>query len=68
MDWKLITDQPVRSHHEAVEKLHRYVLHWKIEAFHKILKPAAALNRARRTAERLVRLIAVFCILSCRVV
>jgi hypothetical protein len=68
IDWKLITDLPVHSHREAVEKLHWYALRWKIETFHKILKSGCRAEQARlRTAERLVRLIAVFCILSWRV-
>jgi hypothetical protein len=68
IDWRLITDLPVRSHHDAVEKLRWYALRWKIEAFHKILKSGCRAEQARlRSAERLVRLIAVFCILSWRV-
>lgn len=68
IDWKLITDLPVQSHHEAIEKLRWYALRWKIETFHKILKSGCRAEQARlRTAERLVRLIAVFCILSWRV-
>jgi hypothetical protein len=68
IDWKLITDLPVRSHREAIEKLHWYALRWKIETFHKILKSGCRAEQARlRTADRLVRLIAVFCILSWRV-
>ena len=38
MEWKLITDLPVRSQSDAVEKLHWYAMRWKIETFHKILK------------------------------
>ena len=38
IDWKLITDLPVRSRDEAVEKLKWYSMRWKIETFHKILK------------------------------
>ena len=51
IDWKLITDLPVRSHGEAIEKLRWYALRWKIEVFHKILKSgcraeeSAAANR-----------------------
>jgi hypothetical protein len=68
IDWKLITDLPVRSQQEAIEKLQWYALRWKIETFHKILKSGCRAEQARlRTAERLVRLIAVFCILSWRV-
>jgi hypothetical protein len=35
---KLLTDLPVRSCEEAIEKLQWYALRWKIELFHKILK------------------------------
>ena len=43
-------------------------MRWKIEVFHKILKSGCRAKQARlRTAERLVRLLAVFCILSWRV-
>ncbi|WGR73021.1 MULTISPECIES: IS4 family transposase [unclassified Bradyrhizobium] len=37
IDWKLITDLPVGSRTDAIEKLEWYV-RWKIEVFHKILK------------------------------
>ena len=68
IDWKLITDLPVESHDAAVEKLRWYAMRWKIEVFHKILKSGCRAEQARlRTAERLVRLLAVFCILSWRV-
>ena len=68
IDWKLITDLPVDSHDAAVEKLRWYAMRWKIEVFHKIMKSGCRVEQARlRTAERLVRLLAVFCILSWRV-
>ncbi len=44
-----------------------YGMRWKIEVFHKILKSGCRAEDARlRTAERLVNLIALFCILSWR--
>jgi hypothetical protein len=68
IDWKLITDLPVHSPEAAIEKLRWYALRWKIEVFHKILKSGCRAEEARlRTAERLVKLISVFCILSWRV-
>jgi hypothetical protein len=68
IDWKLITDLPVTTRSAAIEKLHWYAQRWKIEVFHKILKSGCRAEDARlRTAERLIRLIAVFCILSWRV-
>jgi Transposase DNA-binding len=38
IDWKLITDLPVRTPKDAIEKLRWYALRWKIEMFYKILK------------------------------
>lgn len=68
LDWRLITDLPVTSNEAAIEKLRWYALRWKIEVFHKILKSDCRAEEARLpTAERLVKLIAVFCILSWRV-
>lgn len=66
--WKLITDLPVRSRKEAIEKLDWYALRWKIELFHKVLKSGCRVEESRlRTAQRLVNLIAAFCILSWRI-
>jgi len=68
IDWKLLTDLPVPSNRAAVEKLRWYASRWKIEVFHKVLKSGCRAEEARlRTAERLVRLVAVLCILSWRV-
>jgi hypothetical protein len=67
IDWKLLTDLPVRSRAEAIEKLAWYALRWKIEVFHKILKSGCRAEASKlRTAERLVKLLAVFCILAWR--
>jgi hypothetical protein len=53
---------------EAIEKLKWYALRWKIEVFHKILKSGCkAEDRRLRTAERLVNLIEIFCIVSWRI-
>src|SRR5438105_7167663 len=38
IDWKLITDLPVSTPVQAIEKLEWYASRWKIETFHKILK------------------------------
>ena len=68
IDWKLITDVPVNSRREAVEKLAWYALRWKIETFHKILKSGCKAEELKlRTAQRLANVLAVFCILSWRV-
>jgi hypothetical protein len=64
----LITDLPVQSCKDAIEKIRWYAMRWKIETFHKILKSGCRAEESQlRTAERLVNLISVFCILSWRV-
>jgi hypothetical protein len=68
IDWKLITDLSVNSRKDAIEKLDWYALRWKIEVFHKILKSGCKAEESKlRTAERLVNLIATFCIMSWRI-
>ena len=68
ISWKLITDFPVQSKQQAIEKLEWYALRWKIEVFHKILKSGCRAEDSRlRTAQRLANLISVFCIVSWRV-
>jgi hypothetical protein len=68
IDWKLITDVPVGSRTDAIEKLEWYALRWKIEVFHKILKSGCKAEESKlRTAQRLTNLISLFCILSWRV-
>ncbi|WOH52831.1 IS4 family transposase [Bradyrhizobium sp. sBnM-33] len=68
IEWKLLTDLPVQSRKDAIEKIEWYGLRWKIEVFHKILKSGCKAEESKlRTAERLVNLIAVFCIVSWRV-
>jgi hypothetical protein len=68
IDWKLLTDLQVTSRAQALEKLRWYASRWKIETFHKILKSGCKAEESRlRTAERLVNLIAIFCILSWRI-
>lgn len=68
IDWKLITNLPVRSRKDAVEKLAWYAMRWRIETFHKILKSGCRAEASKlQTAQRIVNLIAVFCVLSWRI-
>ncbi len=68
IEWKLVTNLPVNSLHDALEKIGWYSLRWKIETFHKILKSGCRIEQSKlRTTERLSKLIAVFCILSWRI-
>lgn len=68
IEWKLITNLPVNSRKEAVEKLDWYALRWKIEVFHKILKSGCKAEESMlRSADRLANLISVLCIVSWRI-
>ncbi len=68
IEWKLMTDLPIRSRADAVEKLDWYAMRWKIETFHKILKSGCKAEESKlRTAQRLANLIAMLCILSWRI-
>jgi hypothetical protein len=66
--WKLITDLEVSDLADAIEKIRWYSMRWKIEVFHKILKSGCRAEDAKlRTADRLANLVALFCIVSWRV-
>ena len=68
MNWKRITDLPIDSLADAIDKLTWYSLRWKIVVFHKILKSGCKAEESKlRTAERLMNLISVFCIVSWRI-
>jgi len=68
ISWKLLTDLPVRSREQVIEKLQWYALRWKIEVFHKVLKSGCRVEESRlRTAPRLVNLIATCCVVAWRI-
>jgi hypothetical protein len=68
IDWRLITNLPIKTAVDAIEKLNWYAMRWKIEVFHKILKSGCRAEDAKlRTADRLVNLIAIFCVISWRI-
>lgn len=68
LESKLITDLPVHTRKEAIEKLDWYAMRWKIELFHKILKSGCKAEDSKlRTTQRLTNIIALFCIISWRI-
>ena len=68
IEWKLLTDLPVRSRQEAIETIRWYAMRWKIETFHKILKSGCRAEESRlRSAERIANLLALFCIVAWRI-
>lgn len=68
IDWKLLTNLPVETADQAIEKMAWYSMTWKIELFFKLLKSGFNAEKLKlRLAERLVNLIAIFCILGWRI-
>jgi hypothetical protein len=68
IDWKLITNLPVKSRADALQKISWYAMRWKIEMFHKVLKSGCPAQQSTlRTADRLANLLSVFCLLSWRI-
>jgi hypothetical protein len=66
--WKLITNLAIKSHDDAVHKLHSYALRWKIETFFKTLKTGCKVEDVRlTTADRLANFIALCCVVAWRV-
>lgn len=67
IEWKLITNLPIRSRSDAIEKLEWYAMRWRIETFHKVMKSGCRAEESKlRTADRLAKLIAIMCILAWR--
>ncbi len=68
IDWKLVTDLPIETIEEAVEKLQWYALRWRIEVYFKVLKSGCRAEDLKlRSSPRLTKLISLFCIVSWRV-
>jgi hypothetical protein len=68
INWKLLTVLPVETASEAIEKMAWYAMRWKIELFFKILNSGFNAEKLTlRAAEKLVNLIAIFCILVWRI-
>lgn len=66
--WTLVTNLPVKTQKNALTVLDWYKQRWKIEMYFKILKSGFKAEESRlRTAERLSRLIPIFCILAWRI-
>lgn len=56
--WVLLTDLPINTTEEAIEKVHWYARRWDIEVFHKVLKSGCAVEKAQlEKAERLKKYI-----------
>jgi len=68
LEWMLLTDLPVTTFAEAIEKIQWYCLRWRIEIFHKILKSGLKVEQCRlQTADRLIRYLTVMSIIAWRI-
>jgi len=66
--WKLMTNLPVQSRDDAIERLDCYALRWKIEVFHKAAKSGCNTEKSKlQTAQRLTNFIATNCVVAWRV-
>ncbi|MBI4093460.1 IS4 family transposase [Candidatus Kaiserbacteria bacterium] len=67
LEWMLLTNVPVKSFEDAVERVNWYKLRWHIENFHKVLKSGCNIELCRlETAERLERYVTLFSIIAWR--
>lgn len=68
IDWVLLTNVPVNSTEDAIERIKWYKLRWRIEEFFKVLKSGCKIEEARlSTKERLQRFIAIKSILAFKI-
>ena len=68
ISWKLLTDLEIKSKRDVLEKLEWYALRWRVEDFFKIVKSGCKAEELKmREAERLTKIISVFCIISWRI-
>lgn len=68
IDWTLLTNIPVNSFEDAIEKIDWYKLRWKIEEYFRVLKSGCKIENARlATKERLEKLIALKSIIAFKI-
>jgi hypothetical protein len=67
LEWLLVTNIPVTSFTDAVERVRWYRLRWHIEVFHKILKSGCRVEDCRLdTAEKLIRYLTLKSVIAWR--
>ncbi|APR97861.1 IS4 family transposase [Wolbachia endosymbiont of Folsomia candida] len=68
IDWTLLTNVPVNSTLDAIERINWYKLRWKIEEYFRILKSGCKIESSRLTTkERLQKLIAIKSIITFKI-
>ena len=67
IEWMLLTNIPVFTLEDALEKIQWYCYRWRIEMFHKVLKSGLKVEDCRlETAKRLIRYLTVMSIVAWR--
>ena len=67
IEWFLITNIPVKSFDDAMEKVRWYIHRWKIERFHYVLKSGCKIEELQQeTVERIQKLIPIYSIIAAR--
>ncbi len=67
LEWLLLTNVPVRSFDDAVERIKWYRCRWHIEVYFKVLKSGCKVEDCRlQTAKRLKRYLTLSCIIAWR--
>jgi hypothetical protein len=67
LEWMLLTNVPVESLEDAIERVKWYKLRWHIESFHKVLKSGCNVELCRlETADRLERYLTLFSVIAWR--
>ena len=67
IEWRLLTSVAVHTVTEALQVLDHYVKRWRIEDFFRVLKSGCRVERlALRTALRLERALAIYCVIAWR--
>jgi hypothetical protein len=68
LEWMLLTDIPVNTFEEAVEKLTWYSLRWNIEVYHKTLKSGCKIEtRQLGNADRIEACLAIDMVIAWRI-
>jgi hypothetical protein len=68
ISWTLLTNVPVETFADALERVDWYKRRWSIEEYHKIIKSGCNVEKCRLdTAEKLIRYIALSAVISWRI-
>ena len=68
IEWLLLTNLPVETLEQALEKAAWYTRRWGIEVFHRILKSGCTVEQCQlETADRLIRYLALMSVVAWRI-